>query len=91
MTPADRLAKCARARLLPRLTEGEARKAEEALRAALAAYDAAPRPQPLSEEQIRECMTYADWPPQMMSYLVMHKLQQFARAIERAHGITAKD
>jgi len=45
---------------------------------------------PLSDEQISNRLWESDWPEVLLSDFVRAKLRVFARAIERAHGITGE-
>jgi hypothetical protein len=47
--------------------------------------------QPLTDEQIVLCLEAADWPTSMIAEPILAKLEQFARAIERAHEICEPD
>ena len=45
--------------------------------------------QPLTDAQITQCMNDSGWPPEMFHEFFKSKMAEFARAIERAHGIGA--
>ena len=52
-----------------------------------AASEAATNRQPLTDAQITQCMDDSGWPPEMFHEFFKSKMAEFARAIERAHGI----